>query len=234
MIFANSFPVAFTGGSFSGILNYVKCFGTPIYYLLILLLPLYLFISLSSRSLIFFAAMFISFLVISSLFIVYNTVFVLNLCNSVAFLLLYHPIFEFIFFWVHVLINLIHSTKSFWGILFCALDYVFFKSGGFIIPLHARFLSLKGWLVLFVFIWERCLSTSGYLLQFCSPYLVLSRASLCSDLEYMTSPWLRFHGLWFISPLSCGLRTWLLNTTHFPVDGREREALWKLHGICVN
>ena len=25
------------------------------------------------------------------------------------------------------------------------------------------------------------------------PYLVLSRASLCSDLEHMTSPWLRFH-----------------------------------------
>lgn len=149
--------------------------------------------------------------------------------NSVTFLVFSHLVIELIFSGVHVLINLIHSTKRCWGILFCALDYVFFKSEGFIIPLRAMFLSFKGWLVLFVFIWERCLSMFGYLSLFCSPQPCSIRTfSLFwpSVRDFSLTPCpltltCLHTELWF--------ENLVLNTTHFPVGTGGEDYV-----TCVN
>lgn len=220
MIFANSFPVPFIGGSFSGILNYVKCFGTPIYYLLIPLLPSCVFISLSSRSLIFFAAMFIAFLGMSSLLIVYNTVFVLNLCNSVAFLLLYHPILSSYF--SECMFSLTWFIAQSPSEEFCFVLWIMFS-------LRAGVLSL--------------LCTPGSFLlrvdQFCLflfGSVALARLDVCCSfvpvscsIQTFSLVWSGVHGFsltpfpWTLAHFPTELRfeNLVLNSTHFPVDLRE-------------
>lgn len=145
----------------------------------------------------------------------------------------YHLIFELIFFWVHVLINLIHSTKHFWGILFCFLDYVFFKSGGFIILSHAMFLSFKGWLVLFAFIWECCLSIFGYLPP---PPPTPSCSYLNSSIQTFALFWSRVD-YFSLAPFSGTLITfspwaivWELGTEYHPLYCRLMEGVKKGRG----
>lgn len=210
MIFADSPPVPFIGGSFSGTLNYVKCFGTPIYYLLIPLLPLCLFTSLSSRSLIFFAAMFTASPVISSLLVVYNTVFVLNLCNSVAFLLLYHPIFSPYF--SECMFSLTWFIAQSLSEEFCFVLWILFSlrvgvlsslctPGSFLLKVDSFCLLLFGRVAL-----ARLHVYGSFVPLSCSIQSLSLFWSRAHDFS-----WTPFPRLWFISPLSCGLRTrcWL-------------------------
>lgn len=142
------------------------------------------FTSLSSRSITIFTAMVFCFVFlilyyVTFVYLFYNIVFVLNGLNPVTFLLFYHLIFELTFFWVHVSFTwfIIQSTSE--KFCFVLWTMFFLKSGGFIILLHAMFLSFKGWLLFFVFICEPCLNMFRYLSLFSPP---VSFTTFCFDL----------------------------------------------------
>lgn len=137
---------------FFGDINFtdIKCFGTQICHLPILSVPSCLQAFLLAQKFYLQPSLFCS-LLYYLIYLLYNIVFLFS-TSLILKLSCCSIIFKLIFFWFHVLINLIHSTKHFWGILFCFLHYIFFRSRGRIVFWHAMFFSLRvDWFRLLLF-----------------------------------------------------------------------------------